>query len=143
MNKIKKNQSGFTLIELMIAVIIVGILAALAVPRFMAASTKSKQSEAQTILKQIYVNQRAYRQQSLKNTYFVTSDVASKDNQRAFRSIWVEIMDGCQYTFTLTATADNFICTAEANIDGDGAVDTWVIDDQGQLINTVNDVNES
>ncbi|MCK4273212.1 prepilin-type N-terminal cleavage/methylation domain-containing protein, partial [bacterium] len=40
------NRRGFTLIELMIVVVIIGILAALAIPRFMQATTKSKQSEA-------------------------------------------------------------------------------------------------
>ncbi len=56
------NRKGFTLIELMIVVVIIGILAALAIPRFMQATTKSKQSEAKQILKQIYTMQRAYRQ---------------------------------------------------------------------------------
>lgn len=55
MLKFNKHKSGFTLIELMIVVIIIGLLAALAIPRFMRASKKSKIAEAQSILKQIYV----------------------------------------------------------------------------------------
>jgi type IV pilus assembly protein PilA len=58
-----RDSKGFTLIELMIVVVIIGILAALAIPRFMRATTKAKQTEAKQILKQIYVMQRAYRQQ--------------------------------------------------------------------------------
>jgi prepilin-type N-terminal cleavage/methylation domain-containing protein len=58
-----RDSKGFTLIELMIVVVIIGILAALAIPRFMRVTTKAKQSEAKQILKQIYVMQRAYRQQ--------------------------------------------------------------------------------
>ena len=62
-SKMRKGKKGFPLIELMIVVVIIGILAALAIPRFMRATTKSKQSEAKMILKQIYVMQHAYRQE--------------------------------------------------------------------------------
>ena len=63
MNRLRREPKGFTLIELMIVVVIIGILALIAIPRFMAASTKSKQAEAQQILKQIYEMQRAYYQE--------------------------------------------------------------------------------
>jgi len=56
----RRNQKGFTLIELMIVVVIIGILAALAVPRFMSTSGKAKKAEAKTILKQIYQLERVY-----------------------------------------------------------------------------------
>jgi len=50
-----RSRCGFTLIELMIGVVIVGILAALAIPRFMAANVRTRQSEPKEILRQIYV----------------------------------------------------------------------------------------
>jgi len=59
-----KKQQGFTLIELMIVVVIIAILAAMAIPRFMRASVRGKQTEARLILKQIYTMQRAYRQEN-------------------------------------------------------------------------------
>lgn len=49
-----KERKGFTLIEIMIVVVIVGILAALAIPRYIAAARKTKISEARIMLKNIY-----------------------------------------------------------------------------------------
>ena len=59
-----RGKKGFTLIELMIVVVIIGILAALAIPRSMAASKKAKVSEARGVLKQLYVAAETYYQEN-------------------------------------------------------------------------------
>jgi prepilin-type N-terminal cleavage/methylation domain-containing protein len=124
------DKRGFTLIELMLTVVIVAILAAMAIPRFMPASTRAKQKEAQTLLKQIYVMQRAYFQEY--DTY--TNNLAD---------LGIELMPGTRYNYTIQVTGTAFTATANApdpGVDDDPTPDTWTIDNLGTLQAVSNDV---
>ena len=57
------NRRGFTLVELMIVIVIIGLLAAMAIPRYNLTTHKSRQKEADMILGQIFRMQEAYRNQ--------------------------------------------------------------------------------
>ena len=65
--KLFYRKKGFTLLELMIVVIIVGILASLAVPRFIAATRKAKEAEARNILGVIRTSQIRYYLENRQN----------------------------------------------------------------------------
>ena len=55
-----KNSRAFTLIELLVVVLIIGILAAVAVPQYQQAVEKSRATEALSILKTIATANRTY-----------------------------------------------------------------------------------
>ena len=57
----RRQPTGFTLIELMIVVVIVGVLAAIAIPSFTAYIHRSRMAEATTFLGEIKQRQEAYR----------------------------------------------------------------------------------
>ena len=56
----KNDEKGFTLIELLVVIIIIGILAAIALPSFLNQASKARQSEAKSYVGSANRSQQAY-----------------------------------------------------------------------------------
>lgn len=118
-----KNDKGFTLIELMIVVAIVGVLAAIAIPNFLNYQARSMQSEARTSLAAIYTGMIVYYGDA--PTGFVGAGLSKIDFTTAGQ---------LRYTYTLSSlAATSFMATATGTatvINGD----VWTIDHNKVLL---------
>lgn len=98
-----KNSKGFTLIELMVAVGIIAILAAIAIPGYTRYLTKSRRSEAQNTLLAIQQQQEKYR--TTHNTYGALNVVwTGGTTENGYYNLAVTNVTGSSYTLTATAT---------------------------------------
>lgn len=123
------REEGFSLTELMVVLVIIGILALLALPRFMSITTRAKMSEAKMMLKQVHAFQKSY--------YFehdaYAADLAAlrfeqvpliTDGGTARYQIAIENAEGASFVATATSVVD---------FDKDGTYNVWQVDQDGTI----------
>ncbi len=118
----KSQMGGFTLIELMIVVAIIGLLAAIAIPNFQNYQCKARQSEAKYSLGIILTSQESY--------------ISEYDSYASsLVSISFSTKPGADYTYSIiSASPSDFIAQANAVINN--KPDVWEMNSDGRLDNT-------
>jgi len=123
---IKKTSNGFTLIELMIVVVIIGVLAAIAMPAYQDYGKRARRADAKSALLDAGLNQEKWR---ANNSSYAATTVSVWSNTGALS------LDGYYTINAVSGTVTQFSITATPVAGGLQAGDdcgTFAIDANGE-----------
>lgn len=122
-------RAGFSMTELMVVLVIIGVLTLLALPRLMPLVTKAKTTEAKLMLKQVYTLEKSYKYEhdvyssSLTDIGFEQEKLVTDGGQARYR---IEILAADEMSFSAQATA-------VVDFNNNGTLNVWVTDQSGAI----------
>lgn len=127
LKQIIKKQSGFTLLELLIVIVIIGILALLIIPNITSAPKKARDTQRKTDLKAI--------QKGLEE-YFVSNNVypaaltdLTAGNPPILKAVPTDPKNSAPFTYTYTPAGTNTTYTLKGCLENGGDNGTGVATD--------------
>ena len=132
-----KKLKAYTLTEILVVLVIIGILVLLALPNLMPLITKAKSTEAKIQLEHLYTLQRNYFFEKSKYTNDLqaigfTQEKLTTEGQDGRANYRIEIVQASPNTFVGRATA-------VADFNGNGTFNVWEIDQDNNLKEVVQD----
>ena len=109
-------KQGFTLIELLIVIVIIGILAAIAIPKFSNTKEKAYVASMKTDLRNLVTAQDAYYADN--NSYYAASTATLGTNYRASTGVTVVISGATTTGWHAVATSPLTLMTLPHRFDG-------------------------
>ena len=130
-----RSESGFSLTELMVVLVIIGVLVLLALPRLLPLVTKAKTTEAKLMLKHVYTLQQSYKYEhdrystSLSDVGFEQAKLITESGQARYK---IEIVSADESSFSAQAVS-------VVDFDNDGTFNVWTVDQAGAIKEKVPD----
>jgi type IV pilus assembly protein PilE len=129
------EQAGFSMTELMVVLVIIGVLVLLALPKLMPLVTKAKTTEAKLMLKQVYTLEQSYKYEHdrysnvLTDISFEQEKLTTEGGQARYK---IEVVAADEKGFSAQATS-------VVDFDNDGIYNVWIVDQTGAIKEKVPD----
>lgn len=122
-------HAGFSLTELLVVLVIIGILVLLALPRLMPIVNKAKATEAKLALKQVYLLEKSFKFEydrysgNLGEIGFEQEKLITEGGTARYK-VTVTVTEGKSFTGLATSVVD---------FDNDGTFNVWQVDESGLI----------